>query len=90
MTTRIAHHFRVASRRLNPGYAAARWDYDYAGSIASALRHLACRVATGDYSEVRIERMRVTKTRARGSRRFVFGPAVVVRPGLVRAERRAA
>jgi hypothetical protein len=90
MTTRIAHRFRVTSRYLDPGYAAARWDCDYAGSIASALRHLACRVATGEYSEVSIQRMRVTKTRERGSRRFVFGPAVVVRPGLVRVERRAA
>jgi hypothetical protein len=88
--TRIAHRFRVTSRYLDPGYAAARWDCDYAGSIASALRHLACRVASGDYSEVSIQRMRATKTRAHGSRRFVFGSVVVVRPGSVRVERKAA
>jgi hypothetical protein len=64
--------------------------HDYAGSIASALRHLAYRVATGEYSEVRIERMRVTKTRERGSRRFVFGPVIVVRSVARVVERRAA
>jgi hypothetical protein len=72
--------FRVASKQRNPGPdCRASWSFDYAGSIASAIRHLEQRTATGLYSECFIQRMRVTKGRKRGSRRFLYASDPMMR-----------
>jgi len=65
--------FRVASRHRFPRLnCRACWTYDYAGSIASAMRLLRKRVSSGLYSEVFVQRVCVTKGRGRRTRRFVY------------------
>jgi hypothetical protein len=70
--------FRVASRHRFPRLnCRACWSYDYAGSIASAMRLLRKRVAAGLYSEVFVQRVHVTKGRRRHSRRLVSDQIVM-------------
>lgn len=64
--------FVVSSRRINPQPAKVHIDYDYCGSIASALRAIDERGSTGAYKEVVLHRGMVTKGRKRGSRRFLY------------------
>ena len=63
--------FVVSSLHADPGTAKARTDFDYCGSIASALRACDNRLRSGLYQRIWFHRARVTKTRARGSRRYV-------------------
>jgi hypothetical protein len=72
--------FRVASRHRFPRLnCRACWTYDYAGSIASAMRLLRKRVAAGLYSEVFVQRVCVTKGRGRRTRRFLCEHRPVMR-----------
>ena len=72
--------FRVASRHRFPRLnCRACWSYDYAGSIASAMRLLRKRVAAGLYSEIFVQRVHATKSRGRHSRRFVYESQPVMR-----------
>lgn len=68
--------FRVVSLVKHPAKARVEYHFAYCGSIASALRSFSDRTANAEYSESYIQRMRVTKGRKRGSRRFeyVSGP----------------
>jgi hypothetical protein len=69
-----------------------RTDYDWCGSIAQAMKRQSERAATGQYRCVFIQRLNVTKSRKRGSRRILYttGPIAVWRRPVVIALQKAA
>ncbi len=46
--------------------------FDWCGSISRALNRRAVRIATGEYTEVFIQRLRLTKGRKRGTKRILY------------------
>lgn len=65
--------FRVVSTRLTPpSYAKSAVDYDYCGSIKQALQRIAERTGTELYREVYAQRVRLTKGRKPGTRRWLL------------------
>jgi len=70
------HRFVVISERKEPGrWAQHSYDFDWTGSISSAMRRQSYRDELGLYSETYIRRLSVTRARRSSVRiRYIGAP----------------